>query len=311
MKVMITGASGYFGNLLAERLRADARTAATVVGVDVREKVVRGDEKDVKFIHGDTRKKRIEDVFKIEGKIDAVVHLARETDPALTSDHLMITNVYGTFHMLELARKYGVRKFVFPSSSIVYGAREDNPAMIRENHPLLGNRDIPAIRDRVEADLICQTFAHSAEDFNIVILRFAPIWRRAGAGILSDYMSGDTVPTLLGFDPMFQIIFEEEVIEAFILALANARAAGAYNVPGSVFMPLSEVVRRMGKKTLPLPEFLVHYKYRFFWSKNLKFDFNYIKYPFTVDGSRAREELGYRPEEIGRERQSAPAQQRL
>lgn len=293
MRIMITGASGYFGTMLAEKLRSDIGEDVEIIGIDIKEPDD-PDEKDMKFLSGDTRKKRIEDVFKVEGDIDVVIHLARETGPELSSDELMMTNVYGTFHMLELAQKYKVKQFVFPSASIVYGARNDNPALIGENHPLLGNRDIPRIRDRVEADMICQTFAQQAK-MKVVILRFVPIWREKGEGTLQKYMSMDNVPTLMGFDPMFQIIYEDEVLDAFLLAVKKKKANGAYNIPGRTFMPLSKVIKHLGKNPLPLPEFLVHRKGQFLWSKKLRFDFNYLKYPFVVDGTRAEKELGYEP----------------
>jgi UDP-glucose 4-epimerase len=293
MRIMITGASGYFGKLLAQRLRTDPTIDAEVIGVDIRGEETIGEE--MKFLSGDTRKKRFEDIFKVEGKIDTVIHLARESDSSLSSDRLMMTNVYGTFHMLHLAQKYGVKQFVFPSASIVYGAREDNPALIREDFPLLGNRDIPSIRDRIEADLICQTHGETGAGTRVVILRVVPIWRTGGSGILTQYMQGDPVPILLGFDPMFQIMYDQEVLEAFVAAIRNPEADGAFNIHGRLFLPLSKVIQHLGKTVLPLPEFLIHSKGRFRWSKNLKFDFNYLKYPFTVDGTRAKEMLGYDP----------------
>ncbi len=295
MKVIITGASGYFGRLLAQRLRSDPEVDFEVVGIDTRPEPMTGHS--YKLLSGDTRKKRIEDLFKTEGRIDAVVHLARETSPRLTSDEMMMTNVYGTFHILELCLKYGVGVFIFPSSSIVYGARKDNPALIREDFPLLGNRDYPFIRDRVEADMICQTFGQSCSiNPRVVILRMSPIWRTGGTGSpLSTFMQGEIVPIPLGFDPMFQIIFDSEVLEAFILAIKNQAACGVYNIPGHIFMPLSKVIRRLGKKSIQVPEFVIENGRHFLWSEHLKFDVDYLKYPFAVDGARARNELGYNP----------------
>lgn len=294
MKVLITGASGYFGKLITHRLTSEPDIDIQVIGLDLR----RGDDsdEDAKYLTGDTRKKRIEDIFKVEGKIDAVIHLARESASELNSEQMMMTNVYGTFHMLELAQKYNVEKFIFPSSTIVYGARNDNPALIKENHPLLGNRDIREIRDRVDADLVCQTFSRGCLTTpRVIILRTVPIWRSHGAGILNTYMFGTVVPTLLGFDPMFQIIYEREVLEAFILAVKARDACGAFNIPGHIFMPLSEVIRHHGKTPLPMPDFLIHRNGRFLWSRSLQFDFHYLKYPFTVDGTLAKEVLGYDP----------------
>ncbi len=297
MKVMITGANGYFGKLLSQRLQIEWGDAIHIVGVDVRADQYSSNG-TMKFRSGDTRKKRIEDIFKVEGKIDVVIHLAHESaGEKSSSDSLMLTNVYGTFHMLELAEKYGVSKFIFPSSTIVYGARPDNPALIRENHPLLGNRDIPEIRDRVEADLICQTYAKSHPDaMNVVVLRMVPIWRSGGEGILTTYMKGDFVPTLLGFDPMYMIMYDNEVLDAFVLALRNTAANGAYNIRGRVFAPLSNVILGLGKYPVPIPGFLMHARGVYLWSENtLRFDYNYLKYSYAVDGTRAKDEFGYDP----------------
>lgn len=296
MKAVMIGGSGYFGKLLAGRLREEWGGDIDIVDVDI---CVEEDEKDkwqgVKRIYGDSRKKRIEDVFKNESPIDVVVHLAFGHGKHMTSDERMMTNVYGTFHMLGLARKYGVKQFIYPSSAIVYGARQDNPAVILENRPLLGNRDIISIRDRIEADMICQTHAESYDNLRVVILRMVPIWRGSGASILGAYMKGSFVPMLLGFDPMFQMIYEEEMLDAFICALRSPKAHGAYNIRGRVYLPLSKVIRSLGKTPVPLPEFLVKKQSGFLWSNRLNFDLNYIKYPFTVDGSRAFDELGYDP----------------
>ena len=248
MRIMITGASGYFGQLVAQKLRDDLGADTEIIGVDVRER--EDASLDMRFLAGDTRKKRIEDIFKVQNQIDVVIHLARDATPGLSSDKSMMTNVYGTAHMLELALKYKVKQFIFPSASIVYGAHMDNPALIHECSPLLGNRDVANIRDRVEADMICQSFSQNGK-MKVVILRIVPIWRAQGNGMLQRYMKHAVVPTLLGYDPMFQIIYEEEVLEG-----------------------------------------------QFRWSENVRFDFNYLKYPFCVDGDRARRELKYIPEEI-------------
>lgn len=295
MRIMITGASGYFGQIMAQKLRDDLGADTEIIGVDVREN--EDPSMDMRFLSGDTRKKRIEDIFKVQDQIDVVIHLARDATPGLPSDKSMMTNVYGTSHMLELALKYKVKQFIFPSASIVYGAHMDNPALIHECHPLLGNRDVSNIRDRVEADMICQSFSNITR-MKVVILRIVPIWRAQGNGMLQRYMKHQLVPTLMGYDPMFQIAYEEEVLEAFSRTVQSPKAFGAYNIRGRVFKPLSRVIKELGKVPVPLPEPLVHKKGRFRWSENMRFDFNYLKYPFCVDGDRARRELKYIPEEI-------------
>ncbi|NLD50960.1 MAG: NAD-dependent epimerase/dehydratase family protein, partial [Clostridiaceae bacterium] len=79
-----------------------------------------GDLRDIKFL---------EDVFTEHG-IDTVVHLAAYAGvrPSIQNPQLYYdVNIMGTINLLECIRKYNIRKFVFASSSSVYGNNEKTP----------------------------------------------------------------------------------------------------------------------------------------------------------------------------------------
>ncbi len=291
MKVLITGSSGYFGTLLTKKLEEDPEIKE-VIGIDIEPETL--DLEKVLFFKGDTRKKRVEEIFQIKKNIDAIVHLAYHTSPQGSPEEALNTNVFGTLRMLQLARKYNVEKFIFPSSSIVYGALPNNPPLLTENHILRGNRNFPFIRDKIEVDMACQLFASSEKPPKVIILRPCGIFRRKKTGILGSYLESLFVPIILGFDPMFQVIFEEDVIQAFILALKKD-VEGIFNLAGKITCPLSEMIKRLKRLPIPLPEPLVHKGYKALFKKNFYFDFNYIKYPFCVDFTKAKNTLGYDP----------------
>jgi len=138
MAVLVTGGAGFIGSHLCERLAAAGRrlvivddfndyyapalkranAAAAQAAGDVT--VAEGDIRDARFLEG---------VFDAED-FRTVVHLAARAGvrPSLVDPHLYFdVNVRGTLNLLELARARGVERFIFASSSSVYGAGRDVP----------------------------------------------------------------------------------------------------------------------------------------------------------------------------------------
>lgn len=139
MKILITGVAGFIGSHLADRLLAEGHS---VVGIDNFDPLYPRSSKEENlhaareherfaFFEADIRSK--EDLDRIVAQlhgIDAIAHLAAKAgvrpsleDPAGYHE----TNVVGTANVLELARRLGVRQFVFASSSSVYGLNPNVP----------------------------------------------------------------------------------------------------------------------------------------------------------------------------------------
>jgi UDP-glucose 4-epimerase len=114
----------------------------------------------------------------------------------------------------------------------------------------------------------------------------------------SNYLRLPTVPTLLGFDPMVQMIHEQDVAEAIMCALTPG-ARGIYNIVGPGEVPLSVALQELGRRTVPVP----HPMAKPIWSLAFRLglstfpaaEFDFIRYVCMVDGKRAVNELGYRP----------------
>jgi UDP-glucuronate 4-epimerase len=137
-KILLTGGAGFIGSHLAERLLAQGHSLLIV-----------DDFND--FYPREVKLRNISSVREhgifelIEAEIcdsdrmtrafsefapEVVVHLAARAGvrPSLEQPLLYVqTNVHGTLLLLELARKHGVRKFVFASSSSVYGSTSRVP----------------------------------------------------------------------------------------------------------------------------------------------------------------------------------------
>jgi UDP-glucose 4-epimerase len=303
MKVLVTGATGGFGILLVKRLETDP-LVTHIIGLG-NEQIDEGiedyiEDEKFQFQSGDIRKKRVEEVFQRNRDIDVLVHLAYDNTPEHSGNEVEETNVFGTLRMIKLARKYNVKKFIYKSPTAVYGARSDNPSLIREDAPLRGNRNSPSVRNKIEADMTCQMNMHPGLLPKICILRCCGIIGRNVRSPLNTLFKTVVVPMVSGFDPMFQMMHEKDVTEALALTVTNKDAEGVFNVAGKYAEPLSQAIHRMGRFPLPVSEPVIDRFYKTYFMGRTRhsfpFDLNYIKHPFAVDTARAREILGFEPQ---------------
>ena len=114
----------------------------------------------------------------------------------------------------------------------------------------------------------------------------------------SNFLRLPTVPTLLGFDPMVQVIHEADVVLAIRRALAAGKR-GIFNVAGPEPLPLSSAIKILGRKSVPVPYTIGKILVRRMWSLRLTNfpapELDHIRYVCMVDDRRARAELGYQP----------------
>ncbi|HEY4484772.1 MAG TPA: NAD-dependent epimerase/dehydratase family protein [Nitrospiria bacterium] len=137
-KILVTGGAGFIGSHVIDRLLSEGRRVVCLDNFDAfyNPAVKRANLSSsighpaFRLIEGDIRdEKTVDGVFR-EERFDAVFHAAARAgvrpsiqEPALYHD----VNVNGTVHLLESARSFGVRNFVFASSSSVYGANNKIP----------------------------------------------------------------------------------------------------------------------------------------------------------------------------------------
>src|SRR3981081_1425654 len=222
--VLITGISGNLGRTLARILHRTGRVA----GLDRRP--FAGKPKDLELHQLDIRKKKVEDVFRT-GEIKALLHIAIMHDPRRSQGEHPSFNVLGTKAVLEYAAKYGVEKVVVLSSTNVYGPRPDNDNFLTEDAPLLGSQNFPDIRDLIEVDMYAQQYMWKPPEVETVILRPVHIVGPHVRNAPSNYLRVKRPWVLAGFDPMVQLLHEEDACRALELAL-KPRGRGGYHIVG-------------------------------------------------------------------------------
>lgn len=282
--VVITGISGRLGTLLARRLHRE--NGIDVIGIDRR--TFHRRPRDVKHLKIDIRRKKCEELFRSQ-KVDCIFHLGLMHDPRQNPDEHHSWNLVGTQRVFEYAQRYRVPKVVLLSSADVYGPQPDNPAFISEDAPLLGARRFHQIRDLISVDMLAQSYFWKVPEIETVVLR--PVNILGGVNnAMSKYLRLNRVPVLLGFDPMMQVLHEEDAISA-IIAAARPGIRGVLNVSGPDGLPLRSLIERAGKPTIEVPHVIAPSVARRLFQAHVidmpAQEIDYVRYAITVDGSRA------------------------
>lgn len=117
--VLVTGAEGFVGRVLTRLLEDSGRK---VIALDMRAENFPNETHATKVVCDIRHREELESVFRRE-RINEIVHLAAILPTAAQKDPVRATevNVAGSLHLLEMARKFNVRRVVFGSSVSVYG----------------------------------------------------------------------------------------------------------------------------------------------------------------------------------------------
>ncbi len=294
-KIILTGMAGRMGQLVAKRLHRLG--TYQVIGIDRRPRP--NLPKDIKYYQVDLRSRRARDIFRA-GDVEAFIHLGLMHDLRRSRHEHHSWNVVGTMRLLENCNDFKVRKVIFLSSANVYGPRSDNPQFLTEEAPLLASQDFPAIRDLIEADMQATSFfwRSRGRDIETVVLRPVHILGRV-RNAASNYLRLKRVPVLTGFDPMVQVIHEEDVADAIVKSLLPG-VHGVLNLAGPGEVPLSVLIKELGKPMLSIPGSLFEPMVKVMWRLKLTSfpmpELSHIRYICMVDGKRAGQSLGFRPQ---------------
>jgi UDP-glucose 4-epimerase len=288
LTVALTGATGDLGTLLLPLLEDDERV----------EKIL---ALDVAPPSRPIRKLEFRRVDLARAEADRLLAAALAAEPVDTFFHLAFLNaaitdaafaheleVIGTLHVLTAVAGAHLPRLIVPSMTAVYGARAGNPAYLEEDMELHGCPPSRFVSDKLSVEKQLRAFREHNKETEVVVLRFAPVLGPSVDNPVTRFLKGRWVPTLLGFDPLWQAVHEEDAARALHLAL-HSDAVGEYNIVGRGVIPLSGMVKLAGGNAVPVPQPLAR---MLGVPATLR---DYIQFSWVADGRRAEEALGYVP----------------
>ncbi len=264
MKILITGAAGFIGSHLTERL---LNNGCEVIGIDnfddfydpnIKRKNLSAvlQNKQFKLIDADIRDSRSMEKALSEN-IDTVVHLAAKAgvrpsieNPLLYAD----VNINGTMVLLEAARKNKINKLIFASSSSVYGNNKKIPFSEDDNidFPIS-----PYAATKKACELICHTY-HSLYNINISCLRYFTVYGprqrpdlaiHKFAGLI---LHNKPIPVFGDGTMKRDFTYIDDIIDGTVAAIEKCNGFKIYNLGESKPIQLSvlieEIEAALGKK---------------------------------------------------------------
>lgn len=273
-RILVTGGAGFIGSHTLDRLLQvgdyDVTTIesfndyynpaikrANIEPILDRITIAEGDIADGAFVRR---------VFE-QGRFDAVIHLAARAGvrPSIADPELYIdTNIKGTFHLLDAARRTGVPQFVFASSSSVYGVNKKVPFC--ESDPILQTIS-PYAMTKMAGEQMCSNHSH-LHGMRCVCLRFFTVYgpRQRPDLAISKFtrLIEDGLPIDKYGDghTMRDYTYVSDIVDGIMGALEHRRGPlfDIYNLGGSQTVSLNDLISSVesavGKKALikPLPE---------------------------------------------------------
>ena len=249
-RILVTGLSTYWGGRLAQALEKHPEVEA-IVGIATRPPKVELERTEfVRVADSHSLIRRIVQAARIDTVVDTrLVVDSIVTDPRKAHEN----NVIGTMNILAACSgpESTVRKVVFKSSAHFYGCEQDDPAFFTETmrRPHAPHTSIE--RDIVEAEAAVSDFAAKHTDATVSVLRFA---NGLGPDIKTTHtrlLSLPVVPTILGFDPRYQFIHEDDIANVLEHCVIHD-LPGVFNAAADGVLVLSEVIDLLGKRMAPV-----------------------------------------------------------
>lgn len=180
MNILITGGAGFIGSHVGKSLTAQNHRIIIIDDFNdyydpsIKRNNIAENVPNSILVEGDIRDKAaVEEAFT--HGIDAVIHLAARAGvrPSISDPELYIsTNIQGTFHLLDAARRHGVKNFVFASSSSVYGV---NPKVPFSEEDLIEATISPYAMTKMAGEQMCSNFSY-LYGIRCICLRFFTVY---------------------------------------------------------------------------------------------------------------------------------------
>lgn len=266
MKILVTGAAGFIGSHFCERL---LKQGQTVVGVDnfdefydpqVKRKNIAGclENGNFELIVADIRDSNAMDEL-IKGGFDVIVHLAARAGVRPSIEQPMLyadVNINGTMALLKAAKDNNIKKFVFASSSSIYGNNKKVPFSEDDNvdFPIS-----PYAATKKACELICHTYFH-LYDISMTCLRFFTVYgprQRPDLAIhkFAKLIEQDKPIPVYGDGTMMRdFTYISDIIDGVAAAIEKCNGYNIYNLgesrPISVNDLIAELEKALGKKAV-------------------------------------------------------------
>jgi UDP-glucuronate 4-epimerase len=260
-EIMVTGGAGFIGSQLCRALLGKGHQVVCVDNMDdyysplrkeanIRELMA---NESFTFLKGDIRNRSFMNSIFLEREVSSIVHLAaRAGVRASIADPLLYTdvNVNGTMVLLEMARLNGIERFVFASSSSVYGKVDQKDSFHEEmdaDHPAS-----PYGATKRAGELLCYSH-HQIFGLSVAALRLFTVYgpRQRPEMAIHKFTrlidEGREIPVFGDGSTLRDYTYVDDIIKGIIGALYDNRGFEIYNLGNSKPVKLLDMIHLIEK----------------------------------------------------------------
>lgn len=255
MHVMVTGASGDFGSCIIPEILARGHA---VVGLSRRPHSLQSPL--YRHVSADIRD--ADALAAAMSGIDAVVHLAWTTHPMHDVEATRAIDVGGTQAVVAAMERAGVSRLVTASSVMAYGAKADNPPLLKETDPLRPSVKHVYSAHKAEAEALV-----GASSLNAVMVRATNIMGRGTRGITQEGFATPVILGMKGGRNLFQFVHPDDLARFFADALDHPEWSGAVNLAAPDTIKMPEIAEILGKRYVEVSPKLADALLSFLWDR--------------------------------------------
>jgi UDP-glucuronate 4-epimerase len=267
-RVLVTGGAGFIGSHLCQRLLQEGYEVVCLDNFDayydpaikrrnLEEIEASEGANGFQLVEGNIRDKGLVDDLFRRSSFDLIIHLAARAGVRPSIEQPLLyeeVNVAGTLNLLEACREFGVRNFIFGSSSSVYGKNRKVP--FAEDDPLEAMISPYAVTKRI-GELFCYVY-HHLYGLNIPCLRFFTVYgpRQRPEMAIHKFArlihQGERIPLYGDGTSRRDYTYIDDIIGGIMGAVRNLRGYDIFNLGESQTVPLRELIflleEALGKK---------------------------------------------------------------
>jgi len=248
VNVLVTGGAGFIGSHIVDLLIKEGHNVFIIDNLSTGK--INNINRDARF-YNDSITNDISYIF--DNGIDVVIHQAAQTSVYASMQNILYDheiNIYGTLNLLNICKKYNVKKFIYASSAAIYGTPQYLP--IDEKHAISPESYYGL--SKYTAERYVELFAKS-NDMKYIILRysnvFGPRQDPYGEGgviaIFSERMIKDKEVIIFGDGEQTRdFVYVEDVASANICALAS-EVSGVFNISNNNSISINELFKIMSE----------------------------------------------------------------
>jgi len=266
-RVLVTGGAGFIGSHLSERLLAAGCRLAILDDLnDYYDPALKRDNLEAvrrrgefEFVHGDICDAPLVESLMARFSPEAVIHLAARAGVRPSIDQPVLyqrVNVEGTAVLLEAARRHGVQRFVFASSSSVYGAASRVP--FSEDDPVRAPIS-PYAASKIAGEALCHVYSH-LYGMSAICLRFFTVYgprQRPDLAIrkfAESIAAGRPIPVFGDGSTGRDYTYIDDIVAGILAALGHDAHFDVFNLGNSSPVLLRDMIaaieRVLGRKAV-------------------------------------------------------------